>query len=196
MRKVLLLTLITLTTALGLLPAGPRAASSAKVPTPKEAAAPDFSSREFGDASAASLDYAGGDGAAAGVNAYARFGGGAAAYGLFQSKPSAACQNWRRRFNYASQMGLRAARFGSVEDIYYWNAQIEKLNAEYRRKRYCDSATSRSGGSGGSRGPCDRQQYDSCVADARRMTSPTTGGMTSTGISMMAQCRQWISGCR
>ena len=184
MKKVLLPAVIALTTALGLLPAGPRAASSAKVPAQKEAAPAEFVTPASSDDSASGL-------------AYARFGGGATLYALFQSKPSAACKNWLRRRGIAMQMALRAARSGSVDQIYYWNGQVEKLNAEHNRKHYCATGTSSArGSSGSSGGMCDRARYNDCVADARRRTAPTPGGMTSAGISMMGQCQQWISGCR
>jgi hypothetical protein len=107
-----------------------------------------------------------------------------------------ACQNFRQRYNYAMQMGTRAAQYGSLQEIYYWTNIINRLNAEYQIYRYCETAQRPQGNANGNRGGfCDRAAYNSCMADARRMTSPTTGGQTSTGIMMMSQCQQFISGC-
>ncbi|HEX3558855.1 MAG TPA: hypothetical protein VHU19_06615 [Pyrinomonadaceae bacterium] len=42
---------------------------------------------------------------------------------------------------------------------------------------------------------CDHAEYESCMSDARSMTSPTTGGLTVNGTMLLRQCQQWIAGC-
>lgn len=128
--------------------------------------------------------------------AYTQFGAASLGFNYMQSRVSPACANWRRRFNYASSRAVQAAASGTLQEMYYWNSQLEKLNAEQARKGYCPMRRDLGGGSGGGSGSCDRAAYDSCMRDARNMTSPTTGGQTSTGIMMQSQCRQWIAGCR
>lgn len=117
-------------------------------------------------------------------------------FNFMQERVSAACANWRRRFNYASSRVVQAAASGTLQEMYYWNNQIERLNAEQFRRRTCPVRRDLGGGSGGGSGVCNRSAYDSCMRDARNMTSPTTGAQTSTGISMQSNCRQFISGCR
>lgn len=102
-----------------------------------------------------------------------------------------ACANWQGRYNYVSQRFAHAARFGTMQEMYYWSNQAEQLNYEIQKYRYCDPIRRNN-----TSGMCDRGAYNSCMSDARAMTSPTTGGQTTTGILMQAQCQQWISGCR
>jgi hypothetical protein len=127
--------------------------------------------------------------------AYAQLGAATLGFNFMQARVSAACANWRRRFNYASSRAVQAAASGTLQEMYYWNNQLERLNAEQARRRYCPY-TGAGGGGSSSSGVCDRASYESCMRDARGMTSPTTGGQTSTGIMMQSQCRQFISGCR
>jgi len=128
--------------------------------------------------------------------AYTQFGAASLGFNYMQSRVSPACANWRRRFNYASSRAVQAAASGTLQEMYYWNSQLEKLNAEHARKGYCPLRRDLGGGSGGGSGSCDRAAYDSCMREARNMTSPTTGAQTSTGITMQSNCRQWIAGCR
>lgn len=156
----------------------------------------DSSAKSFAASAAPDSSNAGGDaGGASAEHAYTQFGAASLGFNYMQSRVSPACANWRRRFNYASSRAVQAAASGTLQEMYYWNSQLEKLNAEQARRGYCPMRRDLGGGGGGS-GVCDRASYDSCMRDARGMTSPTTGGQTSTGIMMQSQCRQFISGCR
>ncbi|HYP00404.1 MAG TPA: hypothetical protein VER76_09475 [Pyrinomonadaceae bacterium] len=162
----------------------------------------DSSAMSFASAADAATDLSNRDDAGGGSrlasadeHAYTQFGATSLGFNFMQSRVSPACANWRRRFNYASSRAVQAAASGTLQEMYYWNNQLERLNAEQQRKRTCPY-TGGGGGGSSSSALCDRANYESCMRDARGMTSPTTGGQTSTGIMMQSQCRQWIAGCR
>ena len=183
MKKTLSVIAFVLMLTVVILPVCQPLDSSAKSFAAAASAAPDLSNIDeaTGDANVASADHA-----------YTQLGAGTLGFNFMQARVSAACANWRRRFNYASSRAVQAAASGTLQEMYYWNNQLERLNAEQARRRYCPYT----GGGGSSSALCDRANYESCMRDARSMTSPTTGGQTSTGIMMQSQCRQFISGCR
>ena len=100
---------------------------------------------------------------------------------------SAACQDWRRRYQTAiANLGQAFAKH-SWQDQNYWGAELNKLNAEIQRYQYCGRPSVGSGYADTNACARAREDYNQCVARRADMPASARIGMDCDSFLRLCQ---------